>query len=67
MAAPQCREPFQARKGMGSVFPALPGAWEKVGKERRRVEGGISSFSNGLSKVGGKAGQYETHVQENKH
>lgn len=67
MAALHCRWPFQAVKGMGCVFPALPSAWVKVGKERRRVEGGISSFSNGLSKMGGKAGQYETHVQENKH
>lgn len=35
MAAPHCREPFQALKGMGCVFPALPGAWEKVGKEKK--------------------------------
>lgn len=58
------RGPFLIfEEGVGCLLPC-PVHREKVRKERRRVKGAISSFSRGLHKAVGKAGEYEIHVQE---
>lgn len=55
---------WSLRKGLCVSCPARCTHGEKVGKERRKVKGTISSFSCGLQKVVRKAGEYEIRVQE---
>lgn len=55
---------WSLRKGLCVSCPARRTHGEKVGKERIKVKGTISSFSRGLQKVVRKAGEYEIRVQE---
>lgn len=61
------RRPFLTFTAWAGCFPPCPARGEEVGKERRMVEGAISSFSNGVREAGRKAGEHEIHVQENQH